>query len=782
MRDSTGGMSDLDDMDDIEMIMQQLQYEQEQEQAAKSSHRRNYIYREREDAEERLMADYFGAHPKYPLYYFRKRYCMSRKLFLEIVACIENYIQTVDPLLPHFDFLRVRPNATGLPGALIVCTENEEIVQKNGTSNLREKQESARKDIERAFGVLQGRWHIICQTACAWTINKLRRVMYICIILHNMILKDQKNIALTFVGMNPYFFNKLCKMDELVKVGQTMGYNMEGCMNNIEAIIGSQGDVNFLALQETKMESIDLFSINSLWGKFSFDHAISSSVGNSGGILCVWEPNLIIRKKQLWEYLSSLVNRWDGESVLLGYFNEVRTEHERFGTSFNNSGAHVFNNFISGASLIDLPLGGYTYTWAHKLASKMSKLDQFLVTEGLMLEFPHLSAICLDKHLSDHHHILMRELNVDYGVIPFRVFHSWFNMEGFDKMVENSWKNSNLVETNGMVLLKKKLQMLKEDIKLWSKEVRKRSSDAKLSIQKKISDVDKVLDQGGYSEDNVKYRSSLLKDLQDINSTEASDIAQKAKVQWSLEGDENSKYFHGILNKKRYQLAIRGVLADGEWIDDPCKPIEWGFGVHSDEVYNTARIVGCSTFSTPFNYLGVKVGGTMSKISSWDEVISNVKSRLSKWKLSSLSIGGRLSLLKSVISSIPLYHMSIFKVPFGVINHLESIRRNFFNGVDGSNKKMVWISWKKVLMSKKKGGLGLTSLFALNRGLMFKWLWRFKTQSQSLWTRVIKAIVGNYRFDETKETTNETKGSKSSLNNSTSWWRIMEDLVKDIKR
>ncbi|GJU93724.1 coatomer subunit beta'-2-like protein, partial [Tanacetum coccineum] len=37
------------------------------------------------------------------------------------------------------------------------------------------KQESARKDIERAFGVLQGRWHIICQSARAWTINKLRR-------------------------------------------------------------------------------------------------------------------------------------------------------------------------------------------------------------------------------------------------------------------------------------------------------------------------------------------------------------------------------------------------------------------------------------------------------------------------------------------------------------------------------------------------------------------------------------------------------------------------------
>ncbi|GKF33578.1 ALP1-like protein, partial [Tanacetum coccineum] len=33
------------------------------------------------------------------------------------------------------------------------------------------RQESARKDVERAFGVLQGRWRIIAQPACAWTMN-----------------------------------------------------------------------------------------------------------------------------------------------------------------------------------------------------------------------------------------------------------------------------------------------------------------------------------------------------------------------------------------------------------------------------------------------------------------------------------------------------------------------------------------------------------------------------------------------------------------------------------
>nr|GFC21231.1 RNA-directed DNA polymerase, eukaryota [Tanacetum cinerariifolium] len=94
----------------------------------------------------------------------------------------------------------------------------------------------------------------------------------------------------------------------------------------------------------------------------------------------------------------------------------------------------------------------------------------------------------------------------------------------------------------------------------------------------------------------------------------------------------------------------------------------------------------------------------MSRITSWDDVISKVSSRLSKWKLKLHSIGGRLSLLKSVLTLIPLYYMSIFNVPIGVLNHLESIRRNFFYGVGGSDRKFAWIGWNMVLTSKNNGG------------------------------------------------------------------------------
>nr|GEV54054.1 RNA-directed DNA polymerase, eukaryota [Tanacetum cinerariifolium] len=116
-----------------------------------------------------------------------------------------------------------------------------------------------------------------------------------------------------------------------------------------------------------------------------------------------------------------------------------------------------------------------------------------------------------------------------------------------------------------------------------------------------------------------------------------------------------------------------------------------GIGVSSNVVAVAASLIDCFILTAPFNYLGMKVGSNMSRITSWDDVISKVSLRLSKWKIKLLSIGGRLSLLKSVLTSIPLYHMSIFKVSIGVLNHLESIRRNIFYGVDGSDRKLAWI-------------------------------------------------------------------------------------------
>nr|GEX82242.1 RNA-directed DNA polymerase, eukaryota [Tanacetum cinerariifolium] len=495
---------------------------------------------------------------------------------------------------------------------------------------------------------------------------------------------------------------------------------------------------------------------------------------------------------------------------------------------------------------------------------------------------------------------------------------------GFDNLVRESWSKHVHAEKNSIDRLKKKFQNLKANIKTWRKEGNRSIYDTKSSIQNELSSIDKIINQGMCQKETLVERNKLQHRLYDLNSLISQDMAQKEKIRWAIEGDDNSNFFHGMINKKRSQLAIRGVLVDGEWIfetakvrneflshfsswfsappcqrltldsqfdkvlsqeqkDDLERPIskdeikcavwdcgtnkspgsfsqgcnssfialipktkdakfvkdfrsvsligciykivtkvlanglcfiipdlisnvqstfvtnrqilddyldevllnfgfdskwrgwiigclssslgsvivngclttefkfykgiklnesltlshffyaddavfvgKWeasnisaivnvlnifhmasglkiniqksklmGVGVSKEKVASAARYVGCSTFSTPFTYLGITVGNNMAKISSWDDHINKLSARLSKWKLKLLSIGGRFTLI---------------------------IRRNFLNGVDKNDRKIHWIAWKKVLAAKK-GGLGVSSYFAYNRALLFKWYW-----------------------------------------------------------
>nr|GEU92436.1 RNA-directed DNA polymerase, eukaryota [Tanacetum cinerariifolium] len=147
-----------------------------------------------------------------------------------------------------------------------------------------------------------------------------------------------------------------------------------------------------------------------------------------------------------------------------------------------------------------------------------------------------------------------------------------------------------------------------------------------------------------------------------------------------------------------------------------------GVGVASNLDTEAAGSIGCSVMKAPFKYLGVMVGGKMSKINAWDDMVGKIKSRLSKWKINTLSIGGRLTLLKSVLGSTPIFSMSLYKVPKTMLHVMESLRRDFFNGVQGDDRKISWVKWSKVLASKKYGVLGVSSFYALNRAVLFRWV------------------------------------------------------------
>nr|GEW31274.1 hypothetical protein [Tanacetum cinerariifolium] len=280
-------------------------------------------------------------------------------------------------------------------------------------------------------------------------------------------------------------------------------------------------------------------------------------------------------------------------------------------------------------------------------------------------------------------------------------------------------------------------------LELSTNSLRPQSQDcAKKSLIDSPVTIHKELDMGINSDDTLLRRLELSRKLLDLKQSDTKDVAQKAKVQWAIEGDENSKFFHGIINKRRAQLedldrnitneeikatvwacgANKSPGPDGYTFEffrrywdiigsDFCAAVDWffvsgsfprgcgtsflmffsllvlvrdgargfalasglkinvhkiqviGVGVHPDIVNQGALTFGCTVMHTPFKYLGVTVGDQMSHHSAWYNIIHKVRSRLSKWKVKTLSIGGRLTLLKSVLEAVSLYSMSIYKAP-----------------------------------------------------------------------------------------------------------------------
>ncbi|GJT40171.1 RNA-directed DNA polymerase, eukaryota [Tanacetum coccineum] len=165
-----------------------------------------------------------------------------------------------------------------------------------------------------------------------------------------------------------------------------------------------------------------------------------------------------------------------------------------------------------------------------------------------------------------------------------------------------------------------------------------------------------------------------------------------------------------------------------------------GISVPSAKVDEATNKIGCATLKVPFTYLGSKVGCLMSRTQSWNDIVNNILTRLSRWKLKTLSIGGRLTLLKSALGSLPIFHMSSFKVPRKVLNKMESIRCHFFNGVEHNGNKQIWVKWSKVLASKENG----YGVFVLNNLLSGPRSFKGYMTSMVNWVNMSKTITLPY--------------------------------------
>ncbi|XP_059599050.1 uncharacterized protein LOC132255193 [Vitis vinifera] len=161
-----------------------------------------------------------------------------------------------------------------------------------------------------------------------------------------------------------------------------------------------------------------------------------------------------------------------------------------------------------------------------------------------------------------------------------------------------------------------------------------------------------------------------------------------------------------------------------------------------DELEELAAELGCRLGALPTVYLGLPLGAHHKTSSSWDGVEERMRRRLAQWKRQYISKGGRITLIKSTLASIPIYLLSLIRIPKAVAKRIERIQRDFLWGGGCLEGKVHLINWKVVCSPKEEGGLDIRKIDLLNKALLGKWVWRYAYEKDNLWKTVIGVKYG----------------------------------------
>ena len=883
------------------------------------------------------------------------------------------------------------------------------------------------------------------------------------------------------------------------------GIGVEGKCGWVRKLKTENG-VSVLALQETRTGNVGVSEMRRFWGTGDMETESVDARGRSGGLVTVWDPkkfskcrvevhrNFILvsgflkdddsklnilnvyapqklqEKKNLWNLLLGVMRICQGMWCCLGDFNAVRYPEERKNSVFNYSVARDFNDFIDEAGLREFSMKGskYTFLAGKGLGFKMSKIDRFLVCSEFFNKWPNACLRALPRYLSDHNPLLLTIDNKNYGSRPFRWYNSWVDKEGCSELISKTLKDFNMSGPPDLVL-SKKLKLLRSVLRDWKSTLDGKEKEEMDCLKADLADLDKIGEDREFEEEEKWVWLECKQRIGELESANAKDLRQKSRVRWAMHGDDNTAFFHGVINGRKASNYIPGLMVNGVWISqpnqvkrevlkffrshfsekvpdrptlrtgnfkrvpeesagflvapftkeevrdavfdcgadkapgpdgfnfrfvrkfwdvleddffqimscfyntgemsrgcgssfitlipkikdplglkdyrpitlvgliskviskvlagrlkriiglviseeqsgflkdrnildgplvinellswikrkgrrafllkidfekaydnvswkflmsileqmgfpgrwcmwvagilksarssvlvngsptfefqcekglrqgDPLSPFlflvvmealsgllnkaileeefeglkvgregpllthlfyaddalimgEWsrnniekmarilrifymcsglkinihksslfGLGTSSGEVNDVANLLGCQIGETPFDYLGIKVGANMNRCNNWRKVVEIFEGRLSSWKARLLSIGGRVTLIKAVLQSLPVYYFSLYKAPDKILKTLDGLMKRFLWAGSDSVKKIHWVAWERVTSPKKVGGLGITKLKDSNAALLSKWVWRFKRENNTLWKTFIIA-------------------------------------------
>ncbi|XP_022033004.1 uncharacterized protein LOC110934122 [Helianthus annuus] len=282
----------------------------------------------------------------------------------------------------------------------------------------------------------------------------------------------------------------------------------------------------------------------------------------------VYAPQNTVAKRQLWMELSDLITPSVSKWVVVGDFNAVRFQEERKKSKFKQVCADNFNKVIFDNDLLEYPMQGRKFTCIRDNGKKLSKLDRFLVSSEFFNTWPSACVRVLQSRFSDHCPILLELVDLKFGPRPFRVFSSWIGKLGFEEAVREAVDRFVPFDPADASLTAK-FASIRSRLKTWRDNFLLKENETERTALEELEKLENDMESRDLTEEEEWVISENRKIVKGVEFRKKLDIKQHAGLKWAIEGDENSKFFHALINCRKASNLIHGLSINGDWCSKP---------------------------------------------------------------------------------------------------------------------------------------------------------------------------------------------------------------------
>ena len=293
-------------------------------------------------------------------------------------------------------------------------------------------------------------------------------------------------------------------------------------------------------------------------------HAVIKVISSNSDWLftAVYASPRSAERQILWNNLNKAADLHSMPWVLAGDFNEPLLEGDKFG-GINRS--LLLKECLDKCNMIDIGFSGPRFTWTNKRevqALIQERIDRFFVNPSWCLLYPDARVVHLTRCHSDHCPVLLEVVpRVHLGrPKPFKFQTCWLTDPSFPKVVTQAWG-----QANGHM---NAIENFAKDATNWNKQQFGNIFTRKKILMARLNGIQRAVSVRP-SSFLLNLQKELLKEFETVLSQEEELWALKSGVNWLIQGDRNTAFYHvsTLVRRKRNQIrAIKNYM--GEWISD----------------------------------------------------------------------------------------------------------------------------------------------------------------------------------------------------------------------